>query len=96
MSDGVVTTPLLLVQFHSSWCKGSAALAMTIRDLASSQAFGIDPAKVTFAFVDADLEQEILEEYGIAKYPLMKLYHLCEIRDGSTTGRTVRTAFIPA
>ena len=93
MSSERVTTPLLLVQFHSSWCKGSAALATAIRDLAGSSAAGIDPTKVTLAFVDADLEQEILEEYGIAKYPLLKLFHLCERRDGLTTGMTVTPTY---
>eukprot|EP00958_Prasinococcus_capsulatus_P019533 scaffold2421_cov390-Prasinococcus_capsulatus_cf.AAC.2 len=94
MSDRIVDTPLLLVQFQSTWCAGSAALANTVREVAQAMenqtVSAPDPRKVSIAFVDADREQEILEQYGVAKYPLMKLFHLCEGREESARGITVR------
>lgn len=79
--DDEVITPLILVDFHASWCAPCKAIAPKVKRLIAEKY----SEQVTLAKVDIDSEPSIASHYNVMTIPTFLLF-----RKGST-----RTKFSP-
>ncbi|KAL7054041.1 hypothetical protein AAHC03_026594 [Spirometra sp. Aus1] len=68
------TYDTLLVNFYADWCRFSQLLAPIFEDASSQAAVKFPSGAVALAKVDCETEVDIAGQYGIRKYPTIKLF----------------------
>lgn len=81
LRDTLSQSEIILVNFYADWCRFSQMLAPIFADAEQYVSNHIDSShsRVSFAKVDCEAQPEIAREFGVNKYPTIKLFRYGEV-----------------